>query len=92
MTVEEAIALHEKYKTAGVVQSIRMDIDELVKFILWQNNEISLLKCCGNCNNYLTICGVGKCFEKTKGQIYRYDPTVPDASGESNCEKWEAKE
>ena len=49
MTVEEAIALHEKYKTAGFVQSVRMDIDELVKMVICQSNEIDLLKCCGNC-------------------------------------------
>ena len=54
------------------------------------NEMIERMKCCGNCNYYLTVCGVGKCFEKTKGEIYRYDPTVPDVSGDSECEKWEA--
>lgn len=44
MTIDEAIALHEKYKTAGVVQSVRMDIDELVKTVIGQANGIDVLE------------------------------------------------
>lgn len=84
MTVEEAIALHEKYKTAGFVQSVRMDINELVKMVIWQSNEIDLLKCCGNCEYWNQT--YNQCEEPESRE--RYGGTGNHSDRDDTCDKW----
>lgn len=50
--------------------------------------EVEGLKCCGNCEHYITVINEGRCFEGIK-DIYRYDPNAKYASGDGLCSNWQ---
>ena len=61
---------------------------EIIKLIIELQTEMEGLKCCGNCEHYLTVVNEGRCFEGIK-DIYRYDPKAIPTDGNCVCEKWQ---
>lgn len=58
--------------------------DEIGKLILWQANEIDLLKCCGNCEYWNRT--YNQCEEPEL--IERYGGTGNHSDRDDACDKW----
>lgn len=53
-----------------------------------QENVITRMKCCGNCDNSKEIINELKCFEGLPRDEWRYSKRAKPTSADGRCDKW----
>jgi len=65
----------------------RLDDDQVKEIV----ECIEGLICCGNCIQFSTYCGEGKCYvDIPEGPVYRSDARAKPADGSEKCDEWES--